>query len=240
MSSIYDALKRSQMSGTEPPRMDGAQVVRGARVYWIIAAAIVVSSAATVVLLYGIGFIGQGGGDAPVVASPAPVGPERIIDLMNKADRLQRKEDLEGAVEAYRNVLELSPGYAEAYLRLGELYYGAGRFDEAFSTMSAAKKLKPNDARLLNNMGSVLLAKDDAAQALTYFIQARRNSADYVEPLYNMACAYARLNKKGAALSSLRQAADMQPEVRLWASRDKDLSSLKGDKDFESIVHPNE
>ncbi|HPI91771.1 MAG TPA: tetratricopeptide repeat protein [Deltaproteobacteria bacterium] len=240
MSSIYDALKRSQMGGKEPPRMDEAQVVRGARVYWIIAAAIVISSAATVALLYGIGFIGQGGGDAPVAASPVPVSPERIIDLMNKADRLQRKEDLEGAIAAYRNVLELSPGYAEAYMRLGELYYGAGRFDEAFSAMSAAKKLKPNDARLLNNIGSVLLANDDAAQALTYFIQARRNSADYVEPLYNMACAYARLNKKGAALSSLRQAAGMQPEVRLWASRDKDLSSLKGDKDFESIVHPNE
>ena len=89
-------------------------------------------------------------------------------------------------------------------------------------------------------MGSVLLAKDNAAEALNYFVQARRNSADYVEPLYNMACAYAKLKKKDAALSSLRQAAEMQPEVRLWASRDPDLVSLRGDRDFESIVHPKE
>jgi hypothetical protein len=51
-----------------------------------------------------------------------------------------------------------------------------------------------------------------------------------------MACAYARLKKNDAALSSLRQACSMQPEARLWARRDPDLASLKGSKEFEDII----
>ena len=241
MSSIYEALRRTQMNGTEPSRTEGPRITRGRRVYLVVAAAIVISSSITAALIYGIGFSEKKGPqETTTVAQPVAQDPGRIIDLMNRADRLHRKDDLEGAIAAYRLVIDSAPGYADAYLQLGELYYGAGRYDEAFSIMTTAKKLKPNDARLLNNMGSVLLAKDNAAEALTYFVQARRNSADYVEPLYNMACAYARLNKNDAALSSLRQAVGMQPEVRLWASRDPDLASLRADKDFKSIVHPNE
>jgi tetratricopeptide (TPR) repeat protein len=239
MSSIYEALKRSQAGNTDPSLTDERPIQRGFRIYWIVAAALI-SSAVTAVLIYGIGIVGQDRVPVPASTRTTPSNPERTVDLMNKADRLSRKSDLDGAIEVYRSVIEKSPGYTEAYLKMGELYYGAKRFDEAHSILSTAIKIKPGDARLLNNMGSVLLAKGDAAQALTYFVQARRNSADYVEPLYNMACAYAKLNKKGAALSSLRQASGMQPEVRLWASRDPDLASLRGDKDFESIVHPNE
>jgi len=164
------------------------------------------------------------------------VDRERIIDLMNKADRMHSKGDVQGAINIYLQALALSPGMAEAYLKLGSIYYEAKLYDKAYDTYANARKLKPNDARLLNNIGSVLLAKGDPEKALTYFIQARRNSADYVEPLYNMACAYARLKKKDAALSSLRQACSMQPEARLWARRDTDLASLKGDKDFEMII----
>lgn len=241
MSSIYEALKRSQASSSEPSRSEAPGTPRGRGIYLIIAAAIVISSAITAAAIHWLGSNRPGTSFETVVEQPAATAdPERIIDLMNRADRLHRKDDQEGAIAAYRAVIELAPEYADAYLRLGELYYGAGRFDEAFVTMTTALKLRPDDARLLNNMGSVLLAKDNAAEALNYFVQARRNSADYVEPLYNMACAYAKLNKKDAALSSLRQAADMQPEVRLWASRDQDLAPLRGDRDFESIVHPKE
>jgi Tfp pilus assembly protein PilF len=155
---------------------------------------------------------------------------------MNKADRLNTKGEKEEAIRAYTEIIAQSPSLAEAYLKLGGLYYETKQYDKAFETYAHARKLRPNDARLLNNMGSVLLTKGDPAQALNYFIQARRNSADYVEPLYNMACAYARLNKKDAALSSLRQACSMQPEARLWASRDPDLAVLKDEKDFIRII----
>jgi tetratricopeptide (TPR) repeat protein len=236
MSSIYEALKRTQTNRTVASGTDTPKGFQARRIFWIIAAAILISSAATAALLYGIGVVGKAKTPAHEDIKTVQANSERIIDLMNRADRLHDKGDTQEAIKAYTKVLSLSPGLAEAYLKLGSLYYENKLYDKAFETYSNAKIIRPNDSRLLNNMGSVLLAKGDTAKALNYFIQARRNSSDYVEPLYNMACAYARLNKKDAALSSLRQACSMQPEARLWASRDPDLAVLKGNKDFEGII----
>ncbi len=240
MSSIYDALKRTQTNRPFPPRSDGPQPEKGARTVRAIVAAVIVGSALTLALVYGVSRMGDRPGTTPAPAETGPVDQEKVAGLMNKADRLRLRDDPEGAMEAYREVITLSPGHVDARMRLGELYYGAQRFDEALSVLEEARKMKPDEPRILNNMGSVLLAKGDPAQALTYFVQARKSSAEYVEPLYNMACAYARLNKKGAALSSLSQAAAMQPEVRLWASRDPDLASLRDDREFQAIVRPAE
>ncbi len=236
MSSIYEALKRSQMNRQVSSGRDLREGNRPYRIYWIVIAAVILGSALTAAVLYGIGAMGKNQGAAPQAAQSVQADPRRIIDLMNKADRLQTKGQGLDAIEVYTRIISMDPSSAEAYLKLGSIYYENKIFDKAFETYSRAQKLRPNDARLLNNMGSVLLAMEDPAKALTFFIQARRNSADYVEPLYNMACAYARLKKNDAALSSLRQACGMQPEARLWARRDPDLASLKGRKEFEDII----
>jgi tetratricopeptide (TPR) repeat protein len=240
VSSIYDALKRSQTNRPLPPRTGGPEPEKDTRKIKVIIAAVLVGSALTLALVYGVSHRADRPGTTQAPAERGPVDQEKVAGLMNKADRLRLRDDTEGAMEAYREVITLSPGHVDAHMRLGELYYGAQRFDEALSVMDEARKMNPDEPRILNNMGSVLLAKGDPAKALTYFVQARKSSAEYVEPLYNMACAYARLNKKGAALSSLSQAAAMQPEVRLWASRDPDLASLRDDREFQAIVRPAE
>jgi len=236
MSSIYEALKRTQMDKYVASRADVPEGIKSHRPYWLIIAAILLSSALTTALLYGIGIIGKADSATHEMKQPVQEDSSRIIDLMNKADRLHSKGQMTDAINVYSQIISRNPAFAEAYLELGSLYYEIKFYDKAFETYTSVRKIKPNDARLLNNMGSVLLAKGDPAKALTFFIQARRCSADYVEPFYNMACAYARLKKNDAALSSLRQACSMQPEARLWARRDPDLASLKGIKEFEDII----
>jgi tetratricopeptide (TPR) repeat protein len=236
MSSIYEALKRTQMNRHVASGAHVSKGVHSHRIYWIIIMAILVSSALTTALIYGIGIIGKARPVSHEAQQPVQEDAGRILDLMNKADRLHSKGQMADAIEVYSQVISRNPAFVEAYLKLGSLYYEIKLYDKAFETYTSVSKLKPSDARLLNNMGSVLLAKGDPAKALTFFVQARRFSADYVEPFYNMACAYARLKKNDAALSSLRQACSMQPEVRLWARRDPDLASLRGSKEFEDII----
>jgi len=236
MSSIYEALKRNQMNRNVSSNPDPGHGARSHKILLIVIAAVLLGSVLTTAVLYGIGVIGKADRAEHREQLAVQPDPERIIDLMNKADRLHTKGQTEDAVKAYERVISLNPAFAEAYLKLGSLYYELRIYDKALETYSRAQKLKPNDARLLNNIGSVLLAKGDPAEALSFFMQARRYSADYVEPLYNMACAYARLKKYEAALSSLRQACGMQPEARLWAKRDTDLAALKGRKEFEDII----
>ena len=236
MSSIYDALRRTQAERNLalPVNAAGSSSLR--KIHWSIIVAVLISSACTAALLYGLGIIGGSEVDKGTKIQAVQPDLDHISDLMRNADRLQMKGDLQGAIEGYSEILTISPASADVYMKLGSLYYETKQYDKALSTYANARKLTRNDARLLNNMGSVLLAKGDAAKALGYFTQARRYSADYVEPVYNMACAYARMKNRDAALSSLRQACSMQPEARLWARRDPDLQSLKGDKDFDTIV----
>lgn len=286
MSSIYDALKRTQSDNqlTYPMGPHGPSPSR--KWYWVILGAILISSVGTMGVLYTLGLLGpeeKSRTQAPTVhqaprSVPAPkpvpsvtpasvrpvppvpvqlpeprqatapaaqageapqtasLDPDRLWDLMRKAERLHQKGDLEGAIKAYTELIALAPNFVGLKISLGGLYYEDRQYDQALRIYRKALAGAPGNAKLLNNIGSVLLAKNEAEPALKYFIQAHRISADYVEPLYNMACAYARLKKNGAALSSLRQACIMQPEARLWAKRDPDLKALRGDKEFEEIV----
>lgn len=242
MSSIYEALKRARAVESSSLAAHSPAGPSRTRPYRLLALAVLAGAAVTAAAIYGLGLAGpeQETARNGAAVHSAGIDPGEILELMHRADRLVQAGDLEGAAVKYREALGRAPGYTDAYLKLGEALYRLGRYDEAASTFSQGLAKRPNDARLLNNMGSVLLAKGDAAQALALFVQARRNSADYVEPLYNMACAYARMNRKDAALSSLGQAVRMQPEVKLWAARDPDLASLRGEKEFEAIVNPKE
>jgi tetratricopeptide (TPR) repeat protein len=257
MSSIYDALKRSQGDKHTALPLISSHSPSSKKWYWAIFVSVIFSSACTIGILYAVGFLNgpekhpekitaqrtrvtKAAAPPQIPAASIPqapaVDPDRIWNLMWKADRLHKKGDLEGAIDAYSELAAMSPASSEIQIRLGGLYYEAKQYDQALDIFTKALKTSPQNAKLLNNIGSVLLVKNNTADALRYFIQAHKNAGDYVEPLYNMACAYAKMKKNGAALSSLRQACMMQPEVRLWAKRDPDLQSLKGDKEFESIV----
>jgi tetratricopeptide (TPR) repeat protein len=262
MSSIYDALKRSQVDKQLSFPLASLENTSSKKWYWAIFAAVLFSSICTIVVLFGLGLLGgspvKPSTKAPQVIQessqnkiqPLPavqpgqkvqqasvVDQDRIWDFIKKADKLHQKGDLQGAIEVYTELIAITPGFIEMYIRLGGLYYEAKQYDKALAIYTTALKTAPNNAKLLNNIGSVLLTKNKTEKALKYFIQAHRNSNDYVEPLYNMACAYTKLGKNGAALSSLRQACVMQPEARLWAKRDPDLQPLKGEKEFGTIVH---
>jgi tetratricopeptide (TPR) repeat protein len=276
MSSIYDALKRSQTEKQLSFPMGPYGTKPSKKWYWVILGVILFSSICTMVILYSIGMLGPeekvqtvvrpaqtAQVAAPAVkqtpvrpapatlqnpmqesAAPQPkesrqaasLDPDHLWDLMRKAEKLHQKGDLEGAIQAYNELITLAPNFIELKINLGGLYYEDKQYDLALDIYKKALAAAPGNAKLMNNIGSVLLAKNEVEPALKYFIQAHRISSDYVEPLYNMACAYARLKKNGAALSSLRQACIMQPEARLWAKRDPDLKPLRGDKEFEEIV----
>jgi tetratricopeptide (TPR) repeat protein len=265
MSSIYDALKRSQSEKQLTFPLEPHDPSSSKKWYWIILGAILFSSVCTMGILYGIGLLSPeekdrsaappmqkaqavtparqpGPGQMTAATRPeeapqtAPLDPDRLWDLMRKAGKLHQKGDLEGAIQAYEDLVVLAPNFIELKTILGGLYYEDRQYDQALDIYKKALARAPGNPKVLNNIGSVLLAKNEVEPALKYFIQAHRISSEYVEPLYNMACAYARLKKNGAALSSLRQACIMQPEARLWAKRDPDLKPLRGDKEFEEIV----
>lgn len=117
----------------------------------------------------------------------------------------------------------------DEYIKLADTYYNGGNYEKAISTYSEALSVYNNDAGLLNNLGAVMLAKSDYDGAIKYFKVAIMCSKDNVEPVYNLACAYAKKGNKTLALKELDRALKMNStEVRKWAENDPDLESIKG------------
>lgn len=227
MSSIYDALKRVQEDGRAPdyrpvPTPSG----KGAR-FWLIVLAAIVLSSATTVILYGLW---SDSATTPVQATPvkaAPAPPDPAA-LLREAQTRRNAGDTAGAAALYEQALAAAPGRdREAYVRLGALYFERREYDRAAATYQAALTHFRNDAVILNNLGGVLLAKGDIPGAIGYFRLASNCSKDYVEPVYNLACAYARKGDRPAALDALHKALGMHPDVRRWAAQDPDLEPIR-------------
>lgn len=63
--------------------------------------------------------------------------PDKYV---SKGDRLLKKDDVDGAIEAYRKAIDIDKTCEEAYLKLAEIYIDSGDEDEARSILKKAKK----------------------------------------------------------------------------------------------------
>ncbi|HQP32230.1 MAG TPA: tetratricopeptide repeat protein [Deltaproteobacteria bacterium] len=242
MSSIYDALKRVQEDGPKPEYVPvRTRPERGRRTMWLVLiAAVIVSSLATGAFFH---FWGASRKSARVLATPRPAlntapreasapMPKAAPDpaaLLAQARERRRAGDNLGAIDLYEHCLRADPAHSkDAYVQLAGLYFERGDIEHAVITYNVALTHFRNDPVILNNLGGVLLAKGDIEGALGYFRLASNVSKDYVEPVYNMACAYARKGNQTAALEALNQALSMHPDVKTWAANDPDLESLRG------------
>jgi tetratricopeptide (TPR) repeat protein len=91
-------------------------------------------------------------------------------------------------------------------------HYESGQFEKAFEEFSAALRLQPNDAALLNNLGGTLAALgrfDEALRALDASLAAR---PDHPETLYNRGLAKANAGENEAALRDLERAVEFNQD----------------------------
>jgi len=153
-----------------------------------------------------------------------------------EAEALRKSGQAYEAIRAYEDVLKLTPDRVEAYLQLGGLYFSHGEYNQALITYTRALKYFRHDARVLNNTGSVLLAMGETERAIDYFHKALRDNADFVEPIYNLACAYAQKGDRPQALAYLERASAMHDAVRQWAAGDPDLESLEDEAAYRALI----
>ncbi len=78
--------------------------------------------------------------------------------------------DTEQAIESLRSFVELSPSSDAARIKLGELYYSEGQYDEALAQYEKAVELNP-DAGNLYALGQAYLQTGDFSKAEEQFMQ---------------------------------------------------------------------
>jgi tetratricopeptide (TPR) repeat protein len=107
----------------------------------------------------------------------------------------------EDAIEAYRRVVALDPGYAAAWNNLGLLLHRLGRYDDARHAYARALEHDPRCAEAAYNLGSLDEDCGDVEQAVGHYRRALDVSPDYADAHFNLAAALARAGRNTEAVA---------------------------------------
>lgn len=160
-------------------------------------------------------------------------------ELFNKGVDLEKNGKPQEAAEAYRQVIAADKNFTPAYINMGNLYLNQwGKPWQAISLYRRAMENSPENPKLHNNMGVAYMALQELSKAEEEFLKAADLDAKFVDPLYNLACLFARKGDAATSLSWLQKAhASGGEEILQWAAEDQDLKDLhkfQGYQDFLS------
>ncbi len=110
------------------------------------------------------------------------------------------------------------------------------KWREAADRFQAYVQEHPQSGRAWYNLGFARLAADSPQASIEAFQKAL--TLDYRKPvaMYNLACAYARLDQKDAAFDWLYKALDAGFDETGTIRRDDDLDNLRGDSRYRKAV----
>jgi len=94
----------------------------------------------------------------------------------------------------------------------------------------------PRDADSLYDRGVIELNRGEYVAAQEMFERALKREPEAAHIHYGLAATRARLGAIDSALESLQRALDLQPNLRIRAQHDIDLTALRNDPDFERLV----
>ena len=167
---------------------------------------------------------------APVAASTSS-GVAEAYDQFMVGLGLERNDEVEGAVAAYKRAMALDPSAAEVPAELAGLYMRQNRINEAMSTAEQALKLAPDNTEAHRVLGTIYaaLAESDtrlagdgpptragesSTRAIEHLEAALRGLEGEPDPnlLANLARLYVHTGAYDKAIPLLRDLVDRLPQ----------------------------
>jgi predicted O-linked N-acetylglucosamine transferase (SPINDLY family) len=105
---------------------------------------------------------------------PQPTPLSNADTLLQEGLRLQNAGNLDGAKQAYCDLLELDPSHAQAWHLLGVVLYVRGAHEEAINCLKNATTLAPNESDFFSNLGIAYRAAGDLSKARSALENAMR------------------------------------------------------------------
>jgi Flp pilus assembly protein TadD len=163
----------------------------------------------------------------------------------NLGVELDRRGRAEEAIQHYRETLRIKPGdrigagnLAQALFEKGERLFNAGRNDEAFAVFEEGLGYRPRSAPARTNVGLILLAHQQASQAITQFRVALEADATMIRAHVGMGVALASTGKFAEARQSFEEAIRLDPsnvearfDLGMVLAATGDLTSAVGQMD---------
>lgn len=133
----------------------------------------------------------------PILEDLAAKLPDYPAPLLNLGELQRRRGDWDAAARWFERYLELAPDDLPAIEGLAAVEVARGRPERAEAVYLAGLRGRPDDARLLNNLGLTRLAAGDLPGALEALESATRADPRYDKARFNLASVLARAGRAG-------------------------------------------
>jgi len=170
----------------------------------------------------------------PITVSPAPPRPPTLDESAAlRAFERAHKEFTHGRFVEARNQFR---GLVEKYSQISEVAARARTYLTIAESRLRTENMLPRDADSLYDRGVIELNRGEYVAAQEMFERALKREPEAAHIHYGLAATRARLGSIDLALKSLQRALDLQPNLRVRAQHDQDLTSLRNDPDFDRLV----
>lgn len=135
----------------------------------------------------------------------------------------------------------LFPGSAEFYALMGSIYSEKlNRDKDAIENFEKAVLLDPTNNLYYDSLGLSYYRSNNFYRAIEVLNKALAIDPTDSVAMYNKACIFSLLGFQKAAVSTLRQAIDINPSLLQVAIEDGDFSAIKDLRSFKKLTNPIE
>lgn len=158
------------------------------------------------VLLYFFGVAGR-----PFIYAQTAQQEDAFETRLSEAQDAQARNDVPGAIAAYKNALSLRRNVPEVWANLGLMQHQAADYESALASFKTANQLQPKLFVPILFLGIENLELGRNVDAVRYLITAQRIKPDDFNIEINLGRAYFNQHEYDQALATYRKAAELNP-----------------------------
>ncbi len=173
------------------------------------------------------------------------IDAKSVKALNGKSYALNGLKRYQESLDNIDKAIQIDPNYSPLWVTKGKaLELGFQRYEEALNCYEKTLELKPKQedssiaatwkdkANPLYELGRY----QESIEAVNKALESNLDSVDVGKAVYLKACCYAVLKEDGLALTSLKEAVELNYTFKDWAKKDSDWSHLYSDTRFQEIV----
>ncbi|MHC4982687.1 MAG: tetratricopeptide repeat protein [Planctomycetota bacterium] len=139
-----------------------------------------------------------------------PSNPRAYLNLGNE---LRDQDNLDAAIERYRQALRIDPDYYRAHNNLGIALTKKGKLDEAIRHYRRGLQAKPDEADIYYNLGHALRRQGKLDEAIRSYRQAVRLKPDDIDTHVRLAEVLAGAGSLEEAVGHYEEAIRLKPDA---------------------------
>jgi tetratricopeptide (TPR) repeat protein len=115
------------------------------------------------------------------------------------------------ALEVFRRTIAADAKFAQPYYRIGYIYWGKKKHEEALSWLHKALSIQPDHWRATYTLGRVLSDQKQYREAIIYYQKAVELNPDDAASYYNIGVAFSELGEFDQALPAYQKSVVLNP-----------------------------